>query len=681
MDFARLLILFCLAALTPGSSCLLGKRDSVTYTREQLLALRQTSECQPNSLPADISTLCRPLKHLKRGKKCAKKRGSRGGVRHRLQTRRDRFPLPALTLSNVRSVNNKLDELKLRMEHERDFRMSNIVCLTETWLKDNHATPSLSGYTTIRADRSEMNSAKTIGGGLCMFVDDKWATQFCIRERVCTPDYEILTVSFRPFYLPREFGQITIILVYVPGPDDDAAGERIAKSYNDALSRSADQPVFVLGDFNSCDLSEHLPTLQQYVDCPTRCKKTLDRCYGNISHAYKAFSRPPLGKSDHNIVHLLPKYRALVKRVKPVTKQIQVYSDSSREQLRDCLLDTDWDLFFDSKDGEEITDTITSYIKFCEENVTETKIIKIFPNKSWVSKEFKSCLAERRAAFLSGDMGLVQAKRRELRGKILKAKIEYKNKTEQKFVNGNVRQAWAGLNTLMGREKVRDDCVSDSPIFVNELNKFYCRFDTFDDSAECDEICSNLPSMPSIVICSSDVLSGLLKLQPNKSTGPDGLKARVLKDCAHQLYQVFTRLFQLLLDNHTVPMAWKFTKIRPVPKHSGASAPNDFRPIAITSVLCKTMERVLANHVTSLVATLQDPLQFAYRSKRGTDDALLVLLNTVTKHLMQANAYARVLFLDFSSAFNSMKINILLKRLTDLNINSGLILWIRQFLL
>lgn len=62
-----------------------------------------------------------------------------------------------------------------------------------------------------------------------MFVDNSWGTHYRIREQVCMPDYEILTVSFRPFYLLREFGQITVILAYVPGPNDEAAGERVAR--------------------------------------------------------------------------------------------------------------------------------------------------------------------------------------------------------------------------------------------------------------------------------------------------------------------------------------------------------------------------------------------------------------------------------------------------------------------
>ncbi len=373
---------------------------------------------------------------MERGnRKEKKKRGSRGGVRHRICRRRSRPPLPVITLSNVRSVSNKLDELTLRAKHDCEFRQSNLVCLTETWLKDHHVTPTLPGYITLRADRNERSASKSIGGGLCMFIDESWATQYSVREQVCTPGYEILTVSFRPFYLLREFGQITVILTYVPGPNNTAAGERIAESYNTALARSADQPVLILGDLNCCNLSDHLPNLHQYVDCPTRLTRTLDRCYGNIPEAYKAVCGPPLGKSDHNVIHLLPKYIAAVKRTKPVTKQIQVWTEESRERVKDGLEDTIWDVFFEScKDGQELTDVITSYIKFCEDVVCETKTVKIYPNnKPWVSKQLKMCLNDKKVAFISGNTELMREKNRQLRGKILKAKIEYKNKIESKL--------------------------------------------------------------------------------------------------------------------------------------------------------------------------------------------------------------------------------------------------------
>lgn len=88
--------------------------------------------------------------------------------------------------------------------------------------------------------------------------------------------------------------------------------------------------------------------LQQYVDCLTSLNQILDGCYGNIPDANKTIRRPPHRKSDHNVIHLLPKYKAVVKRTKSVTKEIQVWSDKSKEQLRDCFDETNWDIFFDS---------------------------------------------------------------------------------------------------------------------------------------------------------------------------------------------------------------------------------------------------------------------------------------------------------------------------------------------
>ncbi len=108
----------------------------------------------------------------------------------------------------------------------------------------------------------------------------------------------------------------------------------------------------------------------------------------------------------------------------------------------------------------------------------------------------------------------------------------------------------------------------------------------------------------SLVIKETDVMASLRKLKSNKTTGPDGL----LKDCDPQLKGVFTRLFQFLLDKSAVPKLWKYSVIQPVAKKPGASMPNDYRPIAITSILCKTMERVLASYLTSSVASKLDPL-------------------------------------------------------------------------
>ncbi len=73
-------------------------------------------------------------------------------------------------------------------------------------------------------------------------------------------------------------------------------------------------------DFNHCKLEFLLPGFEQYVKCPTRDNKILDKCYGNVKRAYVAKSRPPLASLDHNTVHLIPTYRTVLKRSKPFVK-------------------------------------------------------------------------------------------------------------------------------------------------------------------------------------------------------------------------------------------------------------------------------------------------------------------------------------------------------------------------
>ena len=91
------------------------------------------------------------------------------------------------------------------------------------------------------------------------------------------------------------------------------------------------------------------------------------------------------------------------------------------------------------------------------------------------------------------------------------------------------------------------------------------------------------------------------------------------------------------------------------------------------------MERVVSKHITSSVVDKLDPLQFAYKARRGTEDATLTLINVIAQHLQQSNASARVLFIDFSSAFNTMQTHILIQRLADLSVNGGIIHWERFF--
>ena len=589
-----------------------------------------------------------------------------------------------MSLTNARSLVNKMDELSALAEHDGDYRCCNLFCVTETWLSEEKDLGELEGYTAIRFDRDKVKTEKGVGGGLLMFVNNAWATNYTVRETISTKDLELLCVSFRPHYLPREFSQLTVILVYVPGPNNSVAAEHIADCYNRSLTRSSDQPVILLGDFNTCDIFKQLPHLHQYVTHPTRRQNTLDKCYVNIPEAYVDRIAPPLGRSDHNVVHLLPTYRQLVKRERPQTRIVKKWDVNSTEALRGCFETTDWDVFFeDETDNDKLTDSITSYIMFCEDNVVQSEEVRIYSNnKPWITKELKKCLNEKKVAFLQGNEHKVKELGKEFRRKAKIAKIEYKNKVEDRFLGGNVREAWKGLNTMMGRglQQKRIQC-DDAATFANDLNVFYARFDVHDFNKECDDLCSPLLSTSEqATILESDVASCFARINPRKAAGPDGLGGRVLRQCSVQLSCVFKRLFQLFLNTHFVPRTWRTSTIIPVPKKANAKALNDYRPVALTSILCKCMERVVCNQLTASVADHMDPLQFAYRVGRGVDDATSTLLNIILSHLDKPTTFCRVLFMDFTSAFNTLQPHLLISRLLDLQVSPDIVLWIRAFL-
>ncbi len=63
--------------------------------------------------------------------------------------------------------------------------------------------------------------------------------------------------------------------------------------------------------------------------------------------------------------------------------------------------------------------------------------------------------------------------------------------------------------------------------------------------------------LPPIIIEENTMENVLLRVKPQKTTGPDGIKGKVLRECATQLKGVLTQLFQLSLVCNVVPQAWK----------------------------------------------------------------------------------------------------------------------------
>lgn len=169
-------------------------------------------------------------------------------------------------------------------------------------------------------------------------------------------------------------------------------------------------------------------------------------------------------------------------------------------------------------------------------------------------------------------------------------------------------------------------------------------------------------------------------MNPRKAAGPDGVPGKVLKACADELSHVFTSIFNLSLSQAVVLPCLKSSTIIPVPKKTSIDSLKDYRPVALTPVITKCLERLVQHHIKALLPPSLDPHQYAYKANRSTEDAIATALHAALTHLEQKGTYVRMLFVDYSSAFNTIIPDILITKLTYLGLPPLTCSWIKDFL-
>ena len=91
---------------------------------------------------------------------------------------------------------------------------------------------------------------------------------------------------------------------------------------------------------------------------------------------------------------------------------------------------------------------------------------------------------------------------------------------------------------------------------------------------------------------------------PRKASGPDNVSPATLRSCADQLAPVFAALFNKSLEQCHVPRCFKTSTIVPVPKKPSITRLNDYRPVALTSVVMKVFERLVLRSLKAATLSL-----------------------------------------------------------------------------
>ena len=187
--------------------------------------------------------------------------------------------------------------------------------------------------------------------------------------------------------------------------------------------------------------------------------------------------------------------------------------------------------------------------------------------------------------------------------------------------------------------------------------------------------------MEPLVLQIQDIARTLKALDPSSAAGADELHPALLKACADQLAYPMLLVFRLSLAEGRLPVLWKSSLVVPIFKKGTKYDPLNYRPISLTSVACKCLERLINRHLTTYLEdnNILTDNQFGFRAGRSTMDQLLIVYNDISLWLDGGHAVDLILF-DFSKAFDLVSHPILLRKLQLLGMDPQLLIWIEAFL-
>ena len=167
----------------------------------------------------------------------------------------------------------------------------------------------------------------------------------------------------------------------------------------------------------------------------------------------------------------------------------------------------------------------------------------------------------------------------------------------------------------------------------------------------------------------------------DKSPGPDGLHPMVLNRCADIIAEPLSQIFQKSYDTGLVPTDWKEANISPIFKKGSRNDPGNYRPVSLTSVVCKLMESIIRDNMVIFPEEggLLNSNQHGFMKKRSWLTNLLETLEEWTKSLDEGYGID-VIYLDYRKAFDSVPHKRLIEKLKGYGLYSKVITWIENFL-
>ena len=402
-----------------------------------------------------------------------------------------------------------------------------------------------------------------------------------------------------------------------------------------------------------------------------------------------------LGTSDHNIIQF--KVVANVP-LKSTSELVPDFRKANFMGLRKHLKNMEWDAAFSENDTISQWNTFKDIISDACSKYIPLRKRRSNNKPKWLDAQAKKALKQKRKLWIS----FVKSKREQdylafkrqqklCKREIKRAKSSYEVKiAKQCKDNPKIFYSYT-RSKLKTRESVgplsnqEGGLISDDRDIAIALNEYFCSVFTEEDE--------NLPEpvrvfseeqdcqMVDITFTVDDVRKLLLNLNPSKAPGPDQLYPRVLKEMADELAYPLFSVFKRSTIECVVPDDWKNANVVPIFKKGSRQAAANYRPVSLTSVVCKLLESLIKSNIIKHLYkfNLLNKSQHGFLRNRSCLTNLLEFLEDVTKMLDEGDP-VDIIYLDFQKAFDKVPHRRLVEKLAAHGICGSTQKWINAWL-
>ena len=188
-------------------------------------------------------------------------------------------------------------------------------------------------------------------------------------------------------------------------------------------------------------------------------------------------------------------------------------------------------------------------------------------------------------------------------------------------------------------------------------------------------------NMPNIIITETKVRQKILNLDENKSVGPDGISAKLIKKAVDAFTPVLTRLFVLSYEKGQIPKKMKCANVIPIFKAGDKRCPNNYRPVSITPIVSKLMESIIKDDLEKHVygSEILHSSQHGFCRGKSTSSNLIEFCDDVT-NAAENHQSLSVIYTDLRKAFDSVCHDLLLIKLRKYGIEGKTLNWLTNYL-